>query len=164
MKLIRIMHMKNIKLFLTDCDGCLTDGGMYYTEKGGEFKKFNTTDGMGFQLLRERGILTGIITGENTKIVANRAKKLKADILIQGENDKLAAIQRICSERDIRLSEVAYVGDDINDLEAVRSVGYGCTVKNAVGSVKSVAGYISEREGGNGAVREIIDWVLENDD
>lgn len=153
--------MKNIKLFLTDCDGCLTDGGMYYTESGDEFKKFNTKDGMGFQLLRENGVLTGIVTGENTNIVANRAKKLKADILIQGETDKLSAIKRICDEREIKLSEVAYVGDDINDLEAVSGVGYGCTVKNAIDAVKKAAVYESEREGGSGAVREIIDWLLE---
>lgn len=152
--------MKNIKLFLTDCDGCLTDGGMYYSESGDELKKFNATDGMGFQLLREHDILTGIITGENTNIVSNRARKLKVDFLIQGEDNKLKAICKICNDRGIKLSEVAYVGDDINDIEAVEKVGYGCAVKNALEEVKAVAMFQSTREGGNGAVREIIDWLL----
>lgn len=103
------MREKNIKLFLTDCDGCLTDGGMYYTESGDEFKKFNTLDGMGFQLLREQGILTGIITGEETKIVERRAAKLKMDFLRQGVKDKLSVVREICDQNHIELSEVAYV-------------------------------------------------------
>lgn len=155
------MNKKNIRLFLTDCDGCLTDGGMYYTESGDEFKKFNTLDGMGFQLLREQGILTGIITGENTKIVERRAQKLKVDFLRQGVKDKLSAIREICAEHNINLSEIAYVGDDINDYEVIKAVGYGCSVNNAIEKVKKEAKYISQKNGGSGAVREIIDWILE---
>lgn len=163
MLLNRRWILRDIKLFLTDCDGCLTDGGMYYTESGDEFKKFNATDGMGFQLLRERGILTGIITSENTKMVLNRAKKIKADFLVQGEKNKLSAVRDICKGEEIELSEVAYVGDDINDLAVIKSVGFGLAVCNAVDSVKESAIYVSKRSGGNGAVREIIDWILEND-
>ncbi len=155
------MREKNIKLFLTDCDGCLTDGGMYYTESGDEFKKFNTLDGMGFQLLREQGILTGIITGEETKIVERRAAKLKMDFLRQGVKDKLSVVREICDQNHIELSEVAYVGDDINDYETIQAVGFGCSVSNAVDKVKSVSRYVSKKSGGKGAVREIIDWVLE---
>lgn len=154
------MDKKNIKLFLTDCDGCLTDGGMYYTENGDEYKKFNSLDGMGFQLLREHGILTGIITGEDTKIVERRAKKLKVDFLRQGIKDKLSAIQEICKEEHIDMTEVAYVGDDINDFNAVKAVGIGCSVNNALEKVKMVSVYISQKNGGSGAVREIIDWLL----
>ncbi len=149
-----------IKLFLTDCDGCLTDGGMYYTEFGDEFKKFNTLDGMGFQLLRERGILTGIVTGEDTQIVKNRAEKIKADILLQGVKDKLSAIEQICRTRGIKLNEVVYVGDDINDLEAIKNVGYGCSVNNAMEIVKENAVYVSQRNGGQGAIREIIEHIV----
>ncbi len=153
--------MKNVRLFLTDCDGCLTDGGMYYTENGDELKRFNTLDGMGFELLRDRGIKTGIITGETTAIVRHRAEKLKVDYLVQGEKNKLKAIQKICIDSNIKLCEVAYVGDDINDLEAVKCVGYGCTVKNAVKDIKNVAIFESKKKGGEGAVREIIEWILE---
>lgn len=153
--------MKNVRLFLTDCDGCLTDGGMYYTENGDELKRFNTLDGMGFELLRDRGIKTGIITGETTAIVRHRAEKLKVDYLVQGEKNKLKAIQKICTDSNIKLCEVAYVGDDINDLEAVKRVGYGCTVKNAVKDIKNVAIFESKKKGGEGAVREIIEWILE---
>lgn len=156
------MGKKNIKLFLTDCDGCLTDGGMYYTESGDELKKFNTLDGMGFQLLREQGILTGIITSENTKIVERRASKLRVDFLKQGIKEKLSAVREICEQNDIKLSEVAYVGDDINDYETIKAVGYGCCVPNAVETVKAVSKYVSQKNGGNGAVREIIDWILED--
>lgn len=156
------MSEKKIRLFLTDCDGCLTDGGMYYTEDGNEFKKFNALDGMGFHLLRERGILTGIITKENTKIVERRASKLRVDFLRQGIKNKLEAVQEICRENNISLTEVAYVGDDINDYEVLEAVGYGCCVNNAVKNVKQIAKYISKKNGGSGAVREIIDWIIEN--
>ncbi len=151
----------NIKLFLTDCDGCLTDGGMYYFESGNEAKRFNTLDGMGIQLLRERGILTGIVTGENTQIVKNRSGKLKMDIVLQGVKDKLSAVEQICKDRGIDLRDVAYVGDDINDLELIRHVGLGCSVNNAIDAVKESAVYVSRKNGGEGAVREIIDWMLE---
>lgn len=157
------MSKKNIKLFLTDCDGCLTDGGMYYTESGDEFKRFNTLDGMGFQLLKEHHILTGIITGEDTKIVERRANKLKVDFLRQGVKDKLSVIQEICKENNVNLEDVVYVGDDINDYEAIKAVGYGCCVNNAIEKVKEVSDHISSKNGGSGAIREIIDWIFEND-
>ena len=156
------MSKKNIKLFLTDCDGCLTDGGMYYTESGDEMKKFNTLDGMGFQLLRENNILTGIITGENTKIVERRASKLKVNFIRQGVQDKLSVVQELCRKNNINIENVVYVGDDINDYEVIKSVGYGCCVNNAVEKIKMISQYISRKNGGDGAVREIIDWILEN--
>ena len=154
---------KSIKLFLTDCDGCLTDGGMYYGENGDEYKKFSAIDGMGFQLLREKGILTGIITSEETKIVERRARKLKVDFLKQGVKDKLKVVEEICKENGIDMDEVAYVGDDINDYDAIKSVGYGCCVNNAVEKIKRNSIYISAKTGGSGAVREIIDWILADD-
>lgn len=156
------MSEKKIRLFLTDCDGCLTDGGMYYTESGDELKKFNTLDGMGFQLLRENGILTGIITKENTKIVERRAQKLKVDFLKQGVINKLETVQEICKKNNIHLEEVAYVGDDINDYEVISAVGYGCCVSNAVDKIKQISKYVSRKNGGDGAIREIVEWILEN--
>lgn len=154
---------KEIKMFLTDCDGCLTDGGMYYSEYGDEMKKFSTQDGLGLRLLREKGIICGIITGENTDLVQRRAEKLNLDILEVGVKDKLTAVKKICADRNIALDEVAYVGDDINDLELLRAVGFSASVPNAIHTVKEAVDYVTERAGGSGAVREVIEYILIND-
>lgn len=154
---------KPIKLFLSDVDGTLTDGGMYYTENGDELKKFNTRDGMGFQLLREAGIKTGIITSENTKIVSNRAKKLNIDFLIQGKRNggKLAAAQDICNQLGIKLDEVAYIGDDINCYELLESVGLAACPADACDLIKNISSIlIMKRKGGEGCVREFIQSIL----
>ena len=151
-----------IKLFLSDVDGTLTDGGMYYSENGDELKKFNTHDGMGFQILREKGIKTGIITSENTKIVENRAKKLKVDFLVQGKRNggKLEAVRQICKELGILLKEVAYIGDDINDIELLSEVGVAACPANACTEVKSVSGIkMMQKNGGEGCVRELVNLI-----
>lgn len=149
-----------IKMVLTDCDGCLTDGGMYYGDDGSESKKFNTRDGMGFQLLKEKGIKTGIITGENNATVQRRGEKLKLDVVKLGVKDKKAAIMELCKTYGIEPEEVAYIGDDINDLEAIQSIGLGCSVSNAMECVKNAAQYVSPLHGGDGAVRDIIEYIL----
>lgn len=154
--------MKKIKLFLTDSDGCLTDGGMYYSENGDEIKKFCALDGLGFRLMRERGIPCGIITGENRKLVARRAEKIKLDILKMGVKDKLSVVQEICEERGITLQEVAYVGDDVNDKELLAAVGFSASVPGAMEEIKESVDYVTRRSGGNGAVREVIDYILAN--
>lgn len=154
---------KLIKLFLCDVDGTLTDGGMYYSENGDELKKFNTRDGMGFQLLREAGIKTGIITSENTKIVANRAKKLKVDFLYQGKRDggKLAVAKEICERLGITLDEVAYIGDDVNCVDLLEAVGVKACPADACEEVKAIPGIcVMVRKGGDGCVREFINLLL----
>lgn len=151
--------MPEIKMFLTDCDGCLTDGGMYYSENGDELKKFNTRDGMGFALLRERGIFTGIITSEKVNLNRRRAEKLKLDIFEDGCRDKAAVIKRICDERRIDINQVVYIGDDINDVEAIKQVGYGCCPADAVPEVKKYAKYVAKTNGGAGVIREIADRI-----
>lgn len=155
-------NIPEIKMFLTDCDGCLTDGGMYYSENGDELKKFNTIDGMGFKLLHEKGIITGIITGENQKLNINRAKKIQVDELHQEVKDKVEVIKSLCEKYHIELKNVAYVGDDINDLNAIKIVGFGCAVNNANNEVKQYARFISKKNGGEGAVREIIDELIKS--
>jgi len=155
-----------IKLFLSDVDGTLTDAGMYYGNNGEEFKKFNTHDGKGFELLRKNGIKTGIITSENTKIVENRAKKLKVDYLYQGleHKGKLDIAKEICKKENISLSEVAYIGDDINCKELLENVGLAACPANALEDVKNIPNIIKlSKKGGEGVVREFIsEYILKN--
>ena len=150
-----------IKLFLTDVDGVLTDAGMYYTESGDEFKKFNTHDGMGMKLIQARGVKVGIITTENTNIVERRAAKLKVDFLRQGIWDKLTAAQEICSELGITLADTAYIGDDINCKSLLQNVGLAACPANALPEIKAIAGIMQlEKKGGEGAVREFIEYIF----
>ena len=149
-----------IKMFLADCDGCLTDGGMYYSEKGDELKKFNTKDGLGFRLLHEKGIVTGVITGENVELNRRRCEKLHLDIYEPGVTDKLAVIKQLCMKYEIGLENVAYIGDDIIDLEAIQNVGFGCSVADGNEAVKAAADYVTEAKGGQGAVREVVERIL----
>ncbi|MCD7905650.1 MAG: N-acylneuraminate cytidylyltransferase [Clostridiales bacterium] len=146
-----------IKMFLTDCDGCLTDGGMYYSEHGDELKKFNTRDGMGFALLRAKGIITGIVTSESVDLNKRRAEKLKLDALEAGCKDKVVAVKRLCEQYGVALENVAYVGDDINDIEVIKMVGLGCAPADAMPQVKAVADYVTKTKGGEGVIREVIE-------
>ena len=152
--------MAKIKLFLSDVDGVMTDAGMYYTASGDEFKKFNTHDGMAFNLLREAGIKTGIITTENTTIVERRAAKLKIDYVYQGAGfkGKLAAAMEICAKENITLKEVAYIGDDINCIELLKAAGIAACPANSTKKVKAIPGIIHlQKSGGEGAIREFVD-------
>ncbi len=151
---------KKIKIFLTDSDGCLTDGGMYYSENGDELKKFNAKDGMGFRLLREKGIKIGIITGEDVALVRRRAEKLKMDEVHCGIQNKLEVVKAICEKYGCALENVAYVGDDINDVEVLQSVGLACSVADAMQAAKDAADYVTKSCGGNGAIREIVEMLL----
>jgi YrbI family 3-deoxy-D-manno-octulosonate 8-phosphate phosphatase len=153
--------MTNVKLFATDVDGTMTDACMYYAENGIELKKFNFRDGMGFKLLREAGIKTAIITSENTSIVKKRADKLKVDYLSMGTWTKLDFVKNICKELNITLDEVAYIGDDINDIELLGAVKYKACPNDAVKKIKEIEGIkILEHKGGDGAVREFIEILL----
>ncbi|WP_104728290.1 KdsC family phosphatase [Helicobacter felis] len=157
--------MHQIKVFLCDCDGTLTDGGMYYLEDGQQFKKFSVADGIGFELLKSAGIKTGILTGEITPIVEHRAKKLKVDYLYQGcsPQGKLEAAREICAKEGISLEQVAYVGDDVNDLPLLEQVGLKACVQNAQESLKALPGIILlNTQGGQGALRELINLILKH--
>lgn len=156
-----VKNVKDIKCVLTDSDGVLTDGGMYYSENGDELKKFNTKDGMGFKLLNEAGIITGIITGEDIDLVRRRAKKMKVDEVYLGIQDKMKILDEICSKYDLNYDEIAYIGDDINDLEVIKTVGLGCTVHDGMDCVKDIAKVITKAKGGQGALREIVEMILD---
>ena len=158
----RTAEIPEIRMFLTDCDGCLTDGGMYYSEHGDELKKFNTRDGMAFALLRKAGIVTGIVTGEKVDLNRRRAEKLKLDVLETGCQDKWAAIRRICAERGIDPANVCYIGDDLYDAEAIRETGFGCCPADAAAAAKDAADYVTRAKGGEGVIREVAEMILDS--
>ncbi len=153
-------RQERIRLFVTDCDGCLTDGGMYYSETGDELKKFNTRDGMGMALLRKSGVKVAIITSETTKIVERRAKKLKVDYLYQGAADKLSLLRELAETEGISFEQIAYMGDDINDKECILHAGLSFTVPDAMEEIRQSADVITLVPGGAGAVREAAEYIL----
>ena len=153
----------NVKLFLTDIDGTLTDGGMYYSENGDELKKFNTRDGMGLKLLQKKGIKVGIITSENRDLNSRRAEKLNVDFFKQGvcNGGKLQVAKSICQELHITLDEVAYIGDDINCFELLSSVGVAACPCDASNEIKNIPGIrILTLKGGGGCVREFCNLII----
>lgn len=152
--------LKDLKLFATDVDGVLTDAGMYYGESGEELKKFHTRDGMGMKLLQAEGVVTAIITMENTKIVERRGIKLGIPEVFQGAKDKVEVLLILSKKYKIPLGQMAYIGDDVNDLEALKSVGYAAAPADCVEQVRKVVNYICKKRGGEGAVRELIDRIL----
>ena len=153
----------SVKIFATDVDGVLTDAGMYYDNNGNELKRFNTHDGMAFNILKERGIITAMLTSEKTNIVKLRANKLQVDYLFQGVkgSEKLQALKKICVDKNMSLSEVAYIGDDINDYNVLSSVGFPACPKNATANIKDIKGITHlSKSGGDGAVREFVELLL----
>lgn len=152
--------LRNIKIFLTDSDGCLTDAGMYYSENGDELKKFNARDGYGIRCLREKGIVVGIITGERRELLKKRAQKLELDEFHMGVDNKLEVVQDICKKYGCGMEKVVFIGDDLNDLEVIQNVGFGCAVLDAMDDVKAAAKYVTKHKGGDGAIREVADMLL----
>ena len=150
----------DIKLVATDVDGVLTDSGMYFSHRGEEFKRFSTRDGMGFGLLRNAGIRTAIITSEHSGIVRARAAKLAVDFVYLGAKKKGDTIKRLVVESKIKPEQMAYLGDDINDLPAIRLVGFSAAPSDAVNAVKREVDLVLESKGGYGAFRELADLVL----
>jgi len=155
------LNFSNIKLFLSDVDGVLTDAGMYYTEKGDEFKKFCTYDGMGFQLLQKTGVKVGILTTEDRELNRRRAKKLGLDFDFHGAKDKLQIAKDLCVKENITLDEVAYIGDDVNCFSLLSHVGIAACPNNAVDKIKAIPNIIQlNKNGGDGVVREFVELIL----
>jgi len=171
-----INHKSSVKLFLTDVDGCLTDGGMYYSAEGETLKRFCVYDGMGMVCLQQAGIPCGILTSEQSQIVKARAEKLKLQFLYLGVGSRVnpgcltkkQAAQEICTRLGITLHDVCYVGDDINDIDLLSAVGLPCCPPNARPEVKAISKaygaqadiHILNTPGGQGAIREITDLIL----
>jgi 3-deoxy-D-manno-octulosonate 8-phosphate phosphatase (KDO 8-P phosphatase) len=153
--------LKRIRLFATDVDGVLTDAGMYYSESGEELKKFNTRDGMGIKLLQRAGIITAIVTQERTKLVARRGEKLMIPEVHQGVMDKLALVREMVERLGLSMEEVAYIGDDVNDVLTLKAVGFSATPADGMPQAAAVVDYVCEKKGGEGAVREIVEMILE---
>jgi N-acylneuraminate cytidylyltransferase len=156
----KVDRATDIKMFLTDCDGTLTDGGMYYSPNGEEMKKFNTRDGAGLRMLKERGVIVGIITGESSDIVLKRAEKLNVDEFHLGISDKLETIKTLCNKYKIDKQNVAYIGDDLNDYDAICNVGLGMCVADSANEIKEISTFVTIASGGKGAVREAAEFCL----
>jgi N-acylneuraminate cytidylyltransferase len=155
------LRHKGIKLFATDLDGVLTDGGMYYSESGDELKRFNTRDAVGLRLLSEAGIITAVITSEECELNRRRAEKMQVDYLFQRIQDKVLCVRELCQQLKISMEQVAYIGDDLNDMSLLKVVGCGACPADAVESVKNLRGlHILNSLGGKGAVREFAEMVL----
>ena len=148
------------KLILTDIDGVWTDGGMYYDQYGNEWKKFHTYDGGGIVLAHKREIPVGIITGEVTEIVKRRAEKVKVDYLFQGVTDKLQVAKELCTELDILLDDIAYIGDDVADIPLLDKCGWSAVPQGAYIQNKFKADYVTTLRGGEGAFREFVEKLL----
>ena len=137
----REINTSKIKMLLTDVDGVLTDGGMYYSNKGDIMKKFHARDGMGVTLLRKKGIDTIIVTKEKTDIVKHWSKKMKIRELFDGIKDKEVILDKVCKKYKLIPSQVAYIGDDVNDIGLLKKVGFSASPKDGMPMVKKICNY-----------------------
>ena len=152
---------KTIRLLALDVDGVLTDGRIYYGNDGEELKSFSIKDGLGIKLLQRDGIEVVIITGRSSNIVDRRAGELGISEVVQGREDKLTALEEICSRRSLRPEECAYMGDDLPDLAAVKAAGLGLAPADAVARLTDAADWVSDYKGGAGAVRQAAEQLLQ---
>jgi 3-deoxy-D-manno-octulosonate 8-phosphate phosphatase (KDO 8-P phosphatase) len=154
------VRASRIKLLLLDVDGVLTDGRLYFSNQGDEFKTFSTLDGHGIKMLQKSGVKVGIITGRTSNLVAKRANDLGIKILVQGREDKWEALQEILKEHPVALEEIAFMGDDWPDLTVMCRVGLALTPANGHASVVDHSHWQSQARGGEGAVREACDMLM----
>ncbi len=157
-------RIKRVKMLILDVDGVLTNGQIFFGNEGELFKQFNVQDGMGISLFRQAGHKVAVITGRTSDIVRLRSAELKIDDVYQGSMSKKAALADLLAKHDLKAEEVCYIGDDLIDIPVMNRVGLPCAVANAVAEVKSAAVYVSEKEGGRGAVREIVEMILKAQD
>jgi len=152
--------LKNIKVLALDIDGTLTDGSMYYAENGLISKRFYAPDGLGLMLLKSNGIKTVFLTSENSNIIDLRAKRLNIDYVVSNTREKSKDIDKISEFFNVSLSEIGFIGDDVNDFYALKKVGFSACPKDGQQSIKEIVDYICDKKGGRGAVREICDLLL----
>lgn len=159
-----LSKLRNIKIFLMDVDGVLTDGKMFYfVDSNGvehEFKAFDSQDGIGLIILNKFNIITGIVTGRESESVYQRAKLLKMRFVYQGFLTKLFAVEEILKKVSLGWDELCYMGDDLPDIPVLQRCGFATCPNNAVKEVKSVCDYISSKNGGRGAVRDVCEMII----
>ena len=149
-----------IKLLLMDCDGVLTDGRLWLMENGEEQKSFNVRDGMGLDLLRRAGLRSGVISGRVSAALERRSQELQIDFLQQGTSDKIFAFSEILREARVDSGEVAFIGDDINDIPLMQRCELAIAVADAAEETRKAAHFVTRAKGGDGAVREVIEIIL----
>lgn len=152
---------KAVTLLAMDVDGVLTNGSLYFGNSGEEMKAFSILDGLGIKLLRDAGVTPALITGRRSELVARRAAELGIELIYQGREDKRTALEELCRDQQLELSQVAYVGDDLPDLGAIRAAGLGVTVANGHHFVAAHADLQTRAAGGSGAIREVCEVILE---
>ncbi len=153
-------NLKAIKLLITDVDGVLTDGGLYYTSEGLIMKKFNVKDGMGVRLLKQVGIKTAIITTDTSDLVKLRAERTKVDYLYMGVWDKENKMKEICEAENILPENVAFIGDDVNDIGIIKEAGLTASPIDGIEDVKQIVDIVLSRKGGEGVFREFAEMIL----
>ncbi len=152
---------RKIALVMTDVDGVLTDTGVYYSAEGELLKRFSIRDGMGVERLRECAqIETGMITGENSGACVRRAEKLGITILVLQAKNKLVALKEIAEKRNLKAEQIAYIGDDVNDLRALQFAGLSACPADAVEEIRQIVDYVCTRKGGHGAFREFAEFII----
>ena len=152
--------LKKIKLFISDVDGVFTDGSFFINGELGEFKKFNALDGLGVKLLQNAGIPVVVISGRHSQATTERMTKLGVEDILQGEVSKSVAYEKMKEKYNVTNEEVSYIGDDVIDLPILRKAGFAVAVPNSVYEARKSAHYITEKKGGDGAVREVADMIL----
>lgn len=154
------LRLKKIRCLLLDVDGVLTDGKLHFSTTGEEFKSFDVQDGHGIAMALRTGLLVGFVSGRPSLATAKRAADLGVKIVIQAPTNKMDLVETIKAEHQLRDEEICFVGDELVDLPVLRRVGFAVAVPNAVAEVQAAAHYITQRTGGNGAVREVIEMIL----
>lgn len=155
-----IPKCKKIKVLLTDVDGVLTDGGMYYSSKGDVLKKFHVRDGMGVNILLRNKIPTIIVTKEKNPIVTKWAKNMNIYLVFNGVVKKEKIVEKVCSKFSIKPNEIGFIGDDVNDLELMKKVGFSATPHDGIKEAIKISDYHCKLGGGNGAFREVVDQII----
>ncbi|WP_410498556.1 3-deoxy-manno-octulosonate-8-phosphatase KdsC [Chitinibacter sp. S2-10] len=151
---------KQVRLMIFDVDGVMTDGSLYYTDAGEELKAFNSLDGHGLKMLKNSGVKLAIITGRNSKLVEHRARNLGIDFLFQGAHDKLQSFQALIAKAGVTPEQCGFMGDDVIDLPVMRRVAFAVAVPAAPELVLQNAHYVTGRQGGHGAVREVCELIM----
>jgi len=156
------INLSEIKMLITDVDGVLTDGTIIIGGDGTESKKFNLLDGHGIKMWHRAGLATAFISGRDTSATSIRAKQLNINYVFQGCKKKLPAFEELLEKADLSENQVAYIGDDLMDLPLVKRAGLGVAVAGSVSELKDAADYVTTAQGGSGAVREVIEYILKD--